>query len=60
MSYQGYQTYDQPPPYQQQQSPQTTTIISTEFESHRGPCSWLLNILWILFGGGLVLFLIWG
>ena len=67
--YQGGSYQQQQQPQQQQQlsyhvvgSPapvSNVTIVRTEFADHRGPCSWLLNILWILFGGGLFLFLLW-
>jgi len=35
-------------------------VVRVEFQEHRGPCSWLLNILWIIFGGGLLMCIIWG
>lgn len=42
----------QPPPAQ-------VTVMSTQFSSFKGPCSGFLNFLWIVFGGGFFMMLMW-
>eukprot|EP00999_Lentomonas_sp_LEN2_P001157 NODE_2167_length_636_cov_69.322200_g2117_i0.p1 GENE.NODE_2167_length_636_cov_69.322200_g2117_i0~~NODE_2167_length_636_cov_69.322200_g2117_i0.p1 ORF type:complete len:173 (-),score=22.77 NODE_2167_length_636_cov_69.322200_g2117_i0:116-580(-) len=39
---------------------QDVTVVVTEFEDYRGPCSPICNLLWVFFGGGLVFFFLYG
>ena len=51
-----YQQYDATPVV----APVPVSVVRVEFQDHRGPCTPCLNLLWVIFGGGFALFLIWG